>query len=80
MHDAVKAMSFNRLSRADQQRSSGARGMFAKMKIVPVIKCSDLARSIAFYTRTLDFELADPNDAGPVIEVIHATPSCSCPR
>ncbi|MDB4960573.1 MAG: hypothetical protein JWP01_572 [Myxococcales bacterium] len=41
------------------------------MKIVPVIKCSDLARSIAFYTRTLDFELADPSDTGPVIEVIH---------
>lgn len=41
------------------------------MKIVPVIKCSDLARSIAFYTQTLDFELADPSDTGPVIEVIH---------
>lgn len=26
------------------------------MKIVPVIKCRDLARSVEFYTRTLDFE------------------------
>ena len=41
------------------------------MKIVPVIKCSDLTRSIAFYTEVLDFALADPNDTGPVIEVVH---------
>lgn len=41
------------------------------MKLVPIIKCSDLARSIAFYTRTLDFALADPGDTGPVIEIIH---------
>lgn len=26
------------------------------MKIVPVVRCSDLQRSIAFYTATLDFE------------------------
>jgi catechol 2,3-dioxygenase-like lactoylglutathione lyase family enzyme len=26
------------------------------MKIVPVIKCSDLRRSLAFYTEVLDFE------------------------
>jgi catechol 2,3-dioxygenase-like lactoylglutathione lyase family enzyme len=26
------------------------------MKIVPVIKCSDLRRSLAFYTKVLDFE------------------------
>jgi len=26
------------------------------MKIVPVIKCSDLERSVHFYTEVLDFE------------------------
>jgi catechol 2,3-dioxygenase-like lactoylglutathione lyase family enzyme len=52
-------------------RQVSARGTFDAVKIVPVIKCSDLAGSIAFYTRTLDFVLADPGDAGPVIEVVH---------
>ena len=41
------------------------------MRIVPVVKCSDLSRSIAFYTETLDFHLADPTDTGPVIEIVH---------
>jgi hypothetical protein len=42
-----------------------------QVKVVPVIKSSDLTRSISFYTRTLDLELADPSDAGPVVEVFH---------
>ena len=41
------------------------------VKIVPVIKCRDLARSIAFYTGVLDFELEDPDDTSPVINVLH---------
>ncbi|MGD0911882.1 MAG: VOC family protein [Terracidiphilus sp.] len=31
------------------------------MKIVPVIKCRDLARSVEFYTRILDFERKWPD-------------------
>jgi catechol 2,3-dioxygenase-like lactoylglutathione lyase family enzyme len=41
------------------------------MKIVPVIKCRELARSIAFYTEVLDFELEDPEDTSPVINVVN---------
>ena len=41
------------------------------MKVVPIIKCRDLPRSIAFYTGVLDFELADPADTSPVIEIVH---------
>ena len=32
------------------------------MKMVPVIKCSDLARSVHFYTSVLDFERRWPED------------------
>lgn len=41
------------------------------MKIIPVIRCSDLPRSIAFYTRTLDFELKEPGDPSPVVDLVH---------
>lgn len=32
------------------------------MAIVPVVRCSNLARSVTFYTTVLDFELAEPVD------------------
>jgi catechol 2,3-dioxygenase-like lactoylglutathione lyase family enzyme len=41
------------------------------MKLVPIIKCRDLARSIAFYTEVLDFQLADPSDTSPVRDLVH---------
>jgi len=41
------------------------------VRIVPIIKCRDLARSIAFYTEVLDFVRKDPSDTSPVIEVVH---------
>ena len=34
------------------------------MPIVPIMRCSDMARSIDFYTRILDFRLKYPED-GP---------------
>ncbi len=49
----------------------GTRAYARVIRIVPILKCRDLARSIAFYTETLDFELVDPQDTGPVIEVRH---------
>ena len=42
-----------------------------QVTIIPVVKCTDLARSISFYTQILDFELKNPSDTGPVIEVIN---------
>ncbi len=33
------------------------------MKIIPIIKCRDMERSISFYTGVLDFELKDPNSS-----------------
>jgi catechol 2,3-dioxygenase-like lactoylglutathione lyase family enzyme len=41
------------------------------MKIIPIIKCRDLAQSIAFYTQTLDFELEDPSDTSEVIDIVN---------
>jgi catechol 2,3-dioxygenase-like lactoylglutathione lyase family enzyme len=41
------------------------------VKIVPIVKCRDIERSIAFYTQVLDFELVDPTDASPVRDVHH---------
>lgn len=29
--------------------------------IIPIIRCSDIERSVAFYTHVLDFELPDPD-------------------
>jgi catechol 2,3-dioxygenase-like lactoylglutathione lyase family enzyme len=39
------------------------------MRLMPIIKCRDLSRSIAFYTQVLDFVLVDPTDTSPVIEL-----------
>lgn len=38
------------------------------MKIVPILKCSDLRKSISFYTKTLGFQiiLPDPTSESPV--------------
>jgi catechol 2,3-dioxygenase-like lactoylglutathione lyase family enzyme len=41
------------------------------MKVIPIIKCRDLARSIAFYTRVLDFALLNPNDTSPVVDIVN---------
>jgi catechol 2,3-dioxygenase-like lactoylglutathione lyase family enzyme len=41
------------------------------VKLVPIIKCRDLERSIAFYTQVLDFELAEPGDTSPVRDLRH---------
>lgn len=41
------------------------------MKLIPVFQCRDLARSIAFYTEVLDFELEDPADTSPVRNLVH---------
>jgi catechol 2,3-dioxygenase-like lactoylglutathione lyase family enzyme len=41
------------------------------MKLVPIFKCRDLARTLAFYTEILDFQLADPNDTSPVRWIVH---------
>lgn len=41
------------------------------MKIIPIIKCRDMATSIAFYTRTLDFERKDPGDTSDVIDLVN---------
>lgn len=46
-------------------------GQTRRVKLVPIIKCRDLARSVAFYTEILDFELADPGDDSPVIDLVH---------
>src|ERR1041385_5184478 len=43
----------------------------ADVRIVPIIKCRDLARSIAFYTEVLDFVRKDPMDDSAVIEIVH---------
>lgn len=42
------------------------------MKIIPVIKCRDMERSIIFYTGILDFELKYPNSSvkDPVVDLI----------
>jgi catechol 2,3-dioxygenase-like lactoylglutathione lyase family enzyme len=42
------------------------------MKIVPVLKCKDMKESISFYTRTLGFELKDPDStpSSPVTNVV----------
>lgn len=40
------------------------------MRIVPVIRCSDLERSLAFYTQVLDFEPMVAGDSGPVVDLV----------
>jgi len=52
------------------------------MKIVPVIKSSDLHRSLDFYTEVLDFEHKWPGDKGRkmangVIDLVRAGLNCS---
>lgn len=41
------------------------------MKLIPIIKCRDLRRSIAFYTEVLDFVREDPGDDSPVVDLLH---------
>ncbi|HEY6502857.1 MAG TPA: VOC family protein [Chitinophagaceae bacterium] len=35
------------------------------MNIIPIIRCSDVDRSIFFYTQVLDFEVVNPEDEFP---------------
>ena len=43
------------------------------MKIIPLLRCDDLTKSIAFYTNILDFTLKYPHDADNewVVELIN---------
>ena len=40
------------------------------MKVVPILKCSDMRRSLRFYTEVLDFKLKYP-DASPEDWLLH---------
>lgn len=40
------------------------------MKMIPLFRCTNMKKAIAFYTETLDFELTEPNASDEVVVIL----------